>query len=238
MTTIGEVMTRLEAAGSEQRRRMYRRHGAGDVQFGVSFADIRALSTSIGRDHDLARALWATGNSDARILACQIAEPARMDDADLDAWLADIDYYVLVEQFAPLAAAVPGVRERAERWIHSTRDWTAQAGWDLVAHLALADPSLPDEYFTEHLRRIEREIGTIAGNRTRHAMNGALIAIGVRSATLTSAAVEAAGRIGIVTVDHGGTGCVTPPAIPYIERTLSHRAAQAAKRAAKAGTRA
>ena len=36
------------------------------------------------------------------------------------------------------------------------------------------------------------------------------------------------------------TGCVTPAAIPYIEKTLAYRAAQAEKRAAKtkAGGRA
>jgi hypothetical protein len=46
--------------------------------------------------------------------------------------------------------------------------------------------------------------------------------------------VDAAALIGPVVVDHGETGCVTPAAIPYIEKTLAYRQAQAAKRAAKA----
>ena len=54
------------------------------------------------------------------------------------------------------------------------------AGWDLAAVLAMRDDDLGDRFFLDLLTKIEREIGQ-AGNRTRHAMNGALIAIGLRN---------------------------------------------------------
>jgi 3-methyladenine DNA glycosylase AlkD len=163
-----------------------------------------------------------------------VAEPSRMDDDELDAWIADVSYYVLVDEFvADLASQVPDLRPRMERWIRSARDWTAQAGWDLAAFLAARDSSLPDRFFLDLLTKIENEIGA-AGNRTRHAMNGALIAIGLRNEELRDEAVAAASRIGPVVVDHGETGCVTPAAIPYIRKTLAYREAQAEKRAAKA----
>ena len=160
-------------------------------------------------------------------------DPARMTENDLDAWLGDLSYYVLVDEFvADVASQVPGLRARMERWIKSARDWTAQAGWDLAGILATRDPELHHGFFLDLLDRIEREIQR-AGNRTRHAMNGALIAIGLRNAYLRDAATAAAARIGPVVVDHGETGCVTPPAIPYIEKTLAYRQAQAAKQAAR-----
>lgn len=228
------ALAELEAAGTERNRAIYARHGAGENQYGVSFKDIRALAKRIGHDQVLARSLWATNNADARVLACLVAEPEKMDDEELDAWLANISYYVLVDVFvADVASQVPGLRPRMERWIRSARDWTAQAGWDLAGILAANDSALPDRFFLELVAKIEREIGQ-AGNRTRHAMNGALIAIGLRNEELREAAVDAAARIGPVVVDHGETGCVTPAAIPYIEKTLAHREAQAAKRAAKA----
>jgi hypothetical protein len=65
-----------------------------------------------------------------------------------------------------------------------------------------------------------------AGNRTRHSMNGALIAIGVRNTELRAAAEATSGRIGIVIVDHGETGCVTPAATPYIAKTWVRKAAK------------
>ena len=223
---LATALAALEAAGDEQYRKTYRRHGAHDPMYGVSFSVMRPLAKRAKRDQALARGLWATGNYDARILACMVADPAVATEAELDAWLAEIDVYTLVDIFvASLASQVTGVRERADRWSAADRDWTSQAGWDLYAQLALNDPDLDDAYFHALLARIEACIGT-AGNRTRHSMNGALIAIGVRNPELRAAAEAASGRIGIVVVDHGDTGCVTPAAVPYIEKTWDRKSAK------------
>jgi len=231
---VRDALAQLEAAGTERNRVIYRRHGAGENQFGVAFKDLRAMAKRIGRDHGLALSLWATENVDARLLACMVADPALMNDDDLDAWMEGIAYYVLVDEFvADVASQAPGLRARMERWIKSARDWTAQAGWDLVGVLAARDPNLRDEIFLDLLEKIEREIEH-AGNRTRHAMNGALIAIALRNEGLREEAVDAARQIGPVIVDHGETGCVTPAAIPHIEKTVAYR--EAARKAGKAKT--
>jgi len=220
---VATALARLEAAGAEQVRKVYRRHGASDPLFGVSFAALYALAKEAKGDGVLARGLWATGNYDARLLACMVADPAATE-ADLDDWLAEIDVYVLVDVFVgSLAAKVPGARERADRWSASPRDWTSQAGWDLYGQLALHDPELDDAFFAALLARIEVGIHR-AGNRTRHSMNGALIAIGMRNPALRGAAEGVAGRIGPVQVDHGRTGCVTPAAVPYIAKAWARRA--------------
>lgn len=226
---LATAMARLEAAGTEQSRAIYRRHGAHDPLFGVSFAVLHALAREAKRDHALARGLWATGNYDARLLACMVADPAVTTEADLDAWLADIDVYVLVDMFVgSLASQVPGVRQRADRWSASPRDWTAQAGWDLYGQLAMNDPDLDDGFFLDLIGRIEAGIA-VAGNRTRHSMNGALIAIGIRNVALRAAAEAASARIGPVVVDHGKTGCVTPAAVPYIEKAWARKLARPTK---------
>src|SRR5262245_15097674 len=178
---VATAIVRLEAAGTEQYRAIYRRHGARDPLYGVLFSVLDKLAKEAGRDQALADGLWATGNYDARLLACKVADPTTMTEASLDAWLAEIDVYVLVDVFvASVASQVPGVRARADRWSAQPRDWTSQAGWDLYAWLAGNDADLDDGYFLDLLARIERGIGA-AGNRTRHSMNGALIAIGVRN---------------------------------------------------------
>ena len=47
-----------------------------------------------------------------------VADPNLVSEADLDAWLASVDTYFLVDVFvAELAARVPGRPARAERWI-------------------------------------------------------------------------------------------------------------------------
>ena len=221
-------MATLEAAGTEQNRETYRRHGARDPMFGVSFAVMRPLAKRAKRDQALAGELWGTGNYDARILACKVADPATMTERDLDAWLAEIDVYILVDIFVvSLAAQVPGVRARADRWTASDRDWTSQAGWDLYAQLALNDPSADDAYFSGLLERIEaRHPRRRQPDPAQHERRPDRDRRPERRGCARRRR-RPAGRIGIVVVDHGNTGCVTPAAVPYIAKIWDRKAAKA-----------
>jgi hypothetical protein len=61
-------------------------------------------------------------------------------------------------------------------------------------------------------------------------MHNALIGIGsYGSKSLRDKAIAAAKRIGKVEIDHGETGCKTPDAVTYINKTVEYRAAKAAK---------
>ena len=91
-----------------------------------------------------------------------------------------------------------------------------------MAHVAMGNNDLDDSYFSGLLANIEKAIHT-SKNRVKDAMNGALIAIGLRSEVLEKAAIAAAQIIGKVNVDHGDTSCKTPNAIAYIEKTKKHR---------------
>ena len=220
---LDEVMAELESLGTEQNRKIYRRHGAGENQFGVSFANLRKLAKTLGRDQALADGLWRTGNQDARTLATLTAEPKTMSAEDLDAWAATLDYYTVTDMFAAnVVANTPHIGAKADEWTDSEAEFVAEAGWNLVAVMAMRDKTLPDAYFDARLGRIEREIHG-ALNRARYAMNGALIAIGLRNEGLRARAEAAAKRIGKVEVDHGETDCRTPDAIPYIVKAWARR---------------
>ena len=232
--SYGEVMATLESMGTAQTRSTYQRHGASEPLFGVKFGDLRPLAKRIGTDHDLAEQLWASGNVDARLLACMIADAARVSEGELDAWLAGIDTYFLVDTFvAEIAARTPGQRARAERWIGSDRDRTAQAGWDLMNLVALSDEAVPDDYFEAQLALIAERIGSY-GNWTRRSASNTITGIGLRNDALETAARKTAADMGPVEFDPGQTSCVMPDPIEYLEKTKAYRARQAQKRAAKA----
>jgi 3-methyladenine DNA glycosylase AlkD len=217
MATAGEVMRELESLGTAQNRKVYKRHGASDNVFGVSYANLNKLKKRIITDHDLALELWATGNHDARVLAAMIADPRQADDAMLVAWVGDLSDYVIADAVSGYINQTAFVREKSELWTQSDEEWVGTVGWNLLTHLALRDTSLPDSYFEPYLVIIERRIHTSA-NRIRYAMNNALIAIGMRSDVLEKQTVAAAGRIGTVDVDHGETNCKTPDAVAYIKK--------------------
>lgn len=223
--TLDEAMKALERAGSAQTKKTYARHGAVEPMFGVSFAFLKGLYKRIGVDHELALALWDTGNFDARNLAVKIVDPARMSSADLDRWARDKYARMCAMYVAALAAEGPHASAKAAQWLASKDEAHRCAGWGLVGQLVARDAAAPDSWFAERLAAIESGIRA-APNDERYAMNGALIAIGGRSPALRKAALAASKRIGRVEVDHGDTACKTPEAAPYIEKMWSHATAK------------
>lgn len=221
--TFQEVMAELKKMGTAQNIKIYKRHGAGDNLFGVSFANLNVLKKKIKKDQDIAAQLWATGNTDARSLATMVADPAQMDEETLDDWLKDISYYMLADIFAGnIVSKTAFAKKKMETWTRSDDEWIGRAGWQLLAHLAMKDESLKNEDFEPYLDIIEKNIHS-SKNRIREAMNRALIAIGMRNEELEARAMAAAAVIGKVDVDHGETGCKTPDAIAYIKKAKNRK---------------
>lgn len=226
--TLGEAMSALEAAGSGQTRKTYARHGVKLPMFGVSFASLKNLLKRIKVDHELALALWETGNFDARNLAFKVVDPARMTKADLDRWSMDPCARMCGSYVAQVAAEGPHAQACVETWMAARDETQRSAGWRLVGTLAMLDESLPDAWFGQRLDEIEGRIHT-APNGEREAMNLAVIAIGCRNQDLCAAATAAAGRIGKVDIDHGDTACKTPDARASIDKAWQYARSKGAE---------
>ena len=221
---LKSVLASLEAAGTAQNRKVYRRHGVGDPLFGVSYAMQGKLAKQNRNNTELAIGLWETGNHDARILAAMIADPREIRSSRLDAWVGDLENYVLTDAFSDLVGQSPFARTKMRKWIRSGKEFVGAAGWSVLARLARQDSELTDEELEGYLETIEDEIH-FRKNRARHSMNSALISIGVRNPKLERKALAAAKRIGKVEVDHGETSCKTPDATAYVKKTVARRRA-------------
>jgi 3-methyladenine DNA glycosylase AlkD len=217
--SLAETMSALEKAGAEQTRKTYRRHGAPEPMFGVSFATLKTMMKRIGVDHELALALWDTGNFDARNLAVKIVDPARMTSADLDRWARSPMARMCSGYLGALTAEGPHAAAKAAQWLAAPADSQERAaGLSLLGQMSMLDATTPDAWFLQRLAEIEKTIHS-ASNADRAAMNSAVITIGCRNAALRKAALAAAKRIGKVEVDHGDTACKTPDAAEYLART-------------------
>lgn len=209
--TLDETMKALEAMGTEQNRKVYPRHGIPEPMFGVSLANVASLKKKIKTDHELAKSLWDTGNHDARILALKIADPAKFDRELAEKWLDTTTNYLYPAMIAELTLGKDDWESAMREWAPSTDEWRSCAGFALARLAAERNEKLPDAFFEPILKTICAEIHE-RPNRTRLAMNAALIAIGQRNKRLGELAVEVAREIGNVNVDHGPTGCKTPDA--------------------------
>jgi 3-methyladenine DNA glycosylase AlkD len=217
-----EALKQLEKMGAAQNRKIYARHGVGGPMYGVSYASLGKLKKSIKIDHDLALALWAGGNHDARVLATMIADPAKTGSKLLDGWVRDLDNYVITDAFSSFVGKTALAKRKMEKWTKSKGEWTGAAGYNLLAILAMQDDSLTDSYLERHLDLIEAGIHSCK-DRVRHSMNNALIAIALRNKKLEKKATAAAKRIGKIEVDHGETGCKTPDAVSYIKKAAARK---------------
>jgi 3-methyladenine DNA glycosylase AlkD len=140
----------------------------------------------------------------------------------LESWVKDLDNYVVADAFSSMASQTALARQKMEDWIQSKEEWIGRAGWRILAHLAMEDHSLSSDILSEYLETIERTIHS-GKNRVKDAMNGALIAVGIRNKVLEKRALAAAERIGKVQVDHGETSCKTPDAAAYIRKAVARR---------------
>jgi hypothetical protein len=231
---LDEAMKSLERAGTPAMRKTYARHGAQEPMFGTPYAALYALQKQIGTDHDLALALWDTGNHDARVLATLVADGQRATPATLKKWLRAANHRFLAMAFAAVAARCKEGLACALQWIDAPEEFVQAAGWGTLAGL-VNDRAIPDATFVPLLGRLQTVMHGLP-NYARYAANNCLIAIGSRP-ELTAEAMRVAKAVGRVDVDHGDTSCETPVAADYIAKVAA-RAAGKGKGNAKVAVKA
>lgn len=218
---FAEAMSALEQAGSEQTRKTYTRHGATEPMFGVSFATLKLMHKAIGVDHELALALWNSGNLDARNLAVKIVDPLQMSEPLLDQWARRDVPRACGAYVADIANESEHGISRVKAWLASQNENQHATGWTLVGVLAMRDQSLADSWFMDRLAEVEKAIHE-APNSLRSPMNQAMIMIGCRNAALREAATATAKRVGKVIIDVGDTACKTAEAAASIDKAWAY----------------
>ena len=163
--------------------------------FGVSMSYIQKVAKPLGRNHELAAALWETGWYEARMLTSFVDEPARVTSAQMDRWAQDFDNWGIVDTLCfNLFDRTPHAWSKVAQWSHQEAEFIKRAGFALLWSLTVHDKFASDEQFVEGLVFIER-----AADDERHfvkkAVNMALRAIGKRNPALNAAAVTVAHRL-------------------------------------------
>ncbi|MCB1490160.1 MAG: DNA alkylation repair protein [Bauldia sp.] len=190
------IIAELRSLGSEANRVGMARYGINiDRAFGVSITQLRPIARRLGRDHDLATALWASGYHEARLLAAFVDEPAKVTSARMDAWAADFDSWDLCDQVCSnLFARTPFVGEKIAAWADDDREFVRRAGFALLAAHTVHGKGVPDERFAAFLPLVERHASD-PRNFVKKSVNWALRQIGKHSMALHAPALELAERL-------------------------------------------
>jgi 3-methyladenine DNA glycosylase AlkD len=158
----------------------------------VYISDINTLVKSIKKDHELAEALWETGDRTARHVAVRIADPLKTDEKLLEHWLGGLVSWGLTDGFAThLVRHTPFAVYKAREWAERNPEFERRAGFSVIAQLAWSKNDTPDHVFIDFLPLIEKTSGD---NRfyVKKAVNWALRDIGKRNVNLCGHACKTA----------------------------------------------
>jgi 3-methyladenine DNA glycosylase AlkD len=162
---------------------------------GVGVPALRATGKRLGRDHELAGALWATGIHEARLLAAFVDDPFQVTEDHMEAWAAQFDSWDIVDGVTrSLFDRTPFAWIKAREWSGRPEEFVKRAAFAMVAGIAVHDKAAPDRVFRAFLPVIEREAGD-PRNYVRKGVNWALRQIGKRNRALNEAAIACAERI-------------------------------------------
>ena len=218
MLTLQETLRQLEALGNERMRAQNRRHGAGDNQFGVRLGDLRKLAAKIKTHHELAIALWETGNIDARLLAILLMEPKSLSSAEVDRMVRSVDFAQLADWLSSYVVKQhPDKETLRQAWMADDDPWAARAGWSLTSERIGKSPEGLD--LPTLLARIESEMG-VAAPEVQWTMNFCLAGIGIHFPEHRKRAIAIGEELGIYRDYPVSKGCTSPFAPIWIHEMV------------------
>jgi 3-methyladenine DNA glycosylase AlkD len=190
------VLAQLKAAGNPGALSGMARFGIrAKKAYGVSTPQLRSMAKEIGRNHEFAQQLWASGIHDARHLAALVDDPAKVTAAQMECWARDFDSWDVVDgSCCHLFVFAAPAWKKAVAWSRRRPEFVKRAGFSLMAYLAVHDKQAPDARFARLLSIIRREAPD-ERNFVKKAVNWALRQIGKRNARLNHLAIETAKQI-------------------------------------------
>lgn len=216
--TVKQALSRLEALGDEKMRAHNIKFGAGDNQYGVRLGDIRKLAKEIKTDHELAMALWETGNIDARLLAILLLKPNELSSDELDRLVRSVTFVHVADWLNAYVVKKHRDKERLrQRWMTDNDAWAARAGWSLTHERIEKSPEGLD--LSALLDRIEIEMGK-AAPEVQWTMNFCLAGIGIHFPEHRKRAIAIGETLGIYRDYPVSKGCTSPFAPIWINEMV------------------
>ncbi|MFG1749100.1 DNA alkylation repair protein [Streptosporangium sandarakinum] len=213
-----------ELAGLEdpRAREVNERHGD---DHGVNLGRLRALAKRLKTQQELARRLWETGDTAARLLALLICRPKAFGRDELDAMLREARTPKVHDWLVNYVVKKnPHSEELRLAWSTDPDPAVAAAGWALTAERVSRKPEGLD--LAGLLDVIEAEMKG-APDRLQWAMNTCLAQIGIEHAGHRARAIGIGERLGVLRDYPTSPGCTSPFAPVWITEMVRRQGGEA-----------
>ncbi|WP_026532884.1 DNA alkylation repair protein [Arthrobacter sp. H41] len=183
--TVDGVLAELAALEDPKARAVNEKHGD---DHGVNLGKLRAIAKRLKTQQDLARQLWETEDTAARLLAILICRPKAFDQPELDLMLRGARIPKVHDWLVNhVVKKSPHVEELRAIWFTDPDPVVASAGWALTSERVAKTPEGLD--LEKLLDVIEAEMKN-APERLQWAMNHCLAQIGIEHAEHRARAID------------------------------------------------
>lgn len=216
--TVDELLAELAALEDPKIREVNERHGD---DHGVNLGKLRAVAKRLKTQHDLARGLWATGDTAARLLALLICRPKAFDRDELDDMLRDARTPKVHDWLVNyVVKKSPHGEDLRQRWFADEDPVVASAGWALTTERVAKKPDGLD--LTGLLDTVEAEMKQ-APERLQWAMNHCLAQIGIDHPEHRARALDIGARLEVLKDYPTPPNCTSPFAPIWITEMVRRK---------------
>ncbi|MBP2189029.1 3-methyladenine DNA glycosylase AlkD [Nocardia goodfellowii] len=205
------MLAELAALEDPKIRAVNEKHGD---DHGVNLGQLRAVAKRLKTQQDLARQLWATGDTAARLLATLICRPKAFERDELDAMIRAADTPKVHDWLVNyVVKKSPHAEKLRVAWLADPEPVVASAGWALTTERVAKRPEELD--LDGLLDVIEAEMKD-APDRLQWAMNHCLAQIGISHPGYRARAVEIGERLEVLKDYPTPPNCTSPFAPVWI----------------------
>jgi 3-methyladenine DNA glycosylase AlkD len=193
---VTEVVASIKRMGSKTVRDGMVRYGLPpDNAFGIPVGKMQKFAKDIGRNHELALALWETGYYEARMIAAFIDDPSLVTPAQMDRWCKDFDNWGIVDTVCfKLFDQSPHAWKKVVQWSKNREEFQKRAAFALLASLSGHDKTASNERFLSCLPLIEKA-SMDERNFVKKGVSWALRSVGRRNLELNAACTTLAQKL-------------------------------------------
>ncbi|MDV7269239.1 DNA alkylation repair protein, partial [Rhodococcus oxybenzonivorans] len=215
-TTVAEVLAELAELEDPRAREVNVKHGD---DHGVNLGKLRALAKRLKTQQELARELWDTDDSAARLLAILICRPKAFEHDELDAMLRQARTPKVHDWLVNYVVKKnPHAEELRLAWFADPDPVVASAGWALTTDRVAKKPEGLD--LTGLLDIIEAQMKD-APDRLQWAMNSCLAQIGIEHAEQRARAIDIGERLRVLEDYPTPPNCTSPFAPVWITEMVN-----------------
>ncbi|MHA7285629.1 DNA alkylation repair protein [Arthrobacter sp. MDT3-44] len=216
--TVEQLLAELSALEDPRMRAVNEKHGD---DHGVNLSALRALARRLKTQQELARDLWATGQTPARLLSLLICRPKDFGHDELDTMLREARVPKVHDWLVNyVVKKSPHAEQLRVEWRADADPVVASAGWALTSERVVKNPQGLD--LDGLLDEIESEMKE-APDRLQWAMNTTLAQIGIEHAGHRERALAIGERLEVLKDYPTPPNCTSPFAPLWIGEMVGRR---------------